>query len=188
MMDMDADLILMDAEERMDKALVSLSAELATVRTGRANPQILDRINVEYYGTMTPLRQMANVSVSEGSTLVIQPYDKGCIGSIEKVISKSELGLNPNNDGTVIRIVIPPLSQERRRELVKMVSGMAEDAKVAVRNVRRDAMDDLKKCEKQGMSEDEVRVHQETIQKKTDAHIKEVDRRIEAKEAELLTV
>ena len=185
---MDVELILLDAEERMDKALQSLSAELGTLRTGRANPQILDRINVEYYGAVTPLRQMANISVQEGTTLVIQPYDKSCIGDIEKVISKSDLGLNPNNDGTVIRIVIPPLSQDRRKELAKVASKMGEEAKVAVRNVRRDAMDELKKLEKQGMSEDEVRGHQDDIQKKTDAHVKKIDTMVSEKEAEILTV
>lgn len=185
----DADTILLNAEERMQKAVAATQSELATLRSGRANPSMLDRILVDYYGTPTPIRQMANVSVQEGVTIVIQPYDKSSLAEIERAIAKSDLGLNPNSDGDVVRISVPPLSTERRKEICKMVSKMGEEGKVAVRNVRRDAMDELKKLEKSdGISEDEIRGYQEDVQKQTDATIKQIDQLVAAKEAEVMEV
>jgi ribosome recycling factor len=186
---MNATEIIENALARMEKALSASQNEMATLRSGKANPTMLDRINVDYYGSPTPLKQMANLSIKDGATLVIQPYDKTSLGDIEKAIAKSDLGLNPNNDGEVVRISVPPLSGDRRKELCKMVSKMGEEGKVAIRNVRRDAMDDIKKLEKNdGISEDEVRGHQETVQKKTDAYIKKMDSLVAAKEAEIMEV
>ena len=183
------DEIILHADERMKKAIGATQNEMATLRSGRANPGMLDRVLVDYYGTPTPVRQMANVSVNEGTTLVIQPYDKTSLPEIEKAIAKSELGLNPNSDGDVIRISVPALSTERRKEICKMVSKMGEEGKVAIRNVRRDGMDELKKLEKaEGISEDEIRSYQDDIQKKTDAAVKEVEQLVTAKEAEVMEV
>jgi ribosome recycling factor len=176
------------AEERMDKAVGALKRELASLRAGRASTSLLDRVQVEYYGAMTPINQLANVSVPDARTLIIQPWDKTSIGAIEKAIMKSELGLTPSNDGTVIRITIPALTEERRTELVKMTKKYGEDAKVAVRNIRRDANDDIKKLEKGTISEDESRGHQEEIQKLTDKYTAEVDKVLAAKEKEILDV
>jgi ribosome recycling factor len=186
---MSATEIIANAQERMKKAIASTQQELATLRSGRANPSLLDRVMVDYYGTPTPVRQTANVSVSDGVTIVIQPYDKGILADIEKAIAKSDLGLTPNNDGAVIRISTPPMSAERRKETCKTVGKVGEEGKVAIRNVRRDAMDELKKLEKtDGISEDEIRGHQESIQKKTDACIKEIDQIVAAKEAEIMEI
>jgi ribosome recycling factor len=181
--------IITNAEERMNKAIQASQNEMNTLRSGKATPTMLDRITVEYYGTPTPLKQMANLSVKDGTSLVVQPYDKTSLAEIEKAIAKSDLGLNPNNDGEVIRISVPPLSGERRKELCKMVSKMGEEGKVAIRNVRRDAMDDIKKLEKSdGISEDEIRNYQEDVQKKTDAFIKKIDALVSSKEAEVMEV
>jgi ribosome recycling factor len=181
--------VLTQAETRMKKAIVSTQEEMATLRTGRANPGVLDRLLVDYYGVPTPVRQMAGVSVSEGTTLVIQPFDKSTLGDIDKAIAKSDLGLNPSNDGQVIRIAIPPLSQERRKEICKTVHKMGEEGKVAIRNIRRDAMDTLSKHKKDaGISEDEIKTEQERLQKKTDHYIKEVEALVVAKEQEVMQV
>ena len=151
----------------MEKAVAAYSRELATVRAGRANASVLDKVQVDYYGAPTPVVQLANITVPEARLLVIQPYDKTSIGDIEKAILKADLGLNPSNDGTVIRIAFPALTEERRRDLVKVVKKYAEEAKVAVRNVRRDGNDDLKKLEKAGeITEDDLRGYTEDIQKK----------------------
>jgi ribosome recycling factor len=177
------------AKEKMTKAVSAFSRELATVRAGRANPAILDRVTVEYYGAPTPLNQMANISVPEARLLLITPYDKTVINDMDKAIQKADLGLNPSNDGTVIRITFPPLTEERRRDLVKVVKKSAEDAKVAVRNVRRDANDDLKKAEKNGeITEDELRGLVEDIQKQTDSHIEKIDAITKDKEKEIMEV
>ncbi|WP_058303963.1 ribosome recycling factor [Gorillibacterium timonense] len=177
------------AEERMEKAMVALKREMASLRAGRASASLLDRIQVEYYGSMTPLNQMAGITTPDSRTLLIQPWDKSAMGAIEKAILKSELGLNPSNDGTVIRIVIPALTEERRAELAKMTKKFGEEAKVAVRNIRRDANDDIKKLEKtDGISEDETRRHQDEIQKLTDRYIVEVDKILAAKEKEIMEV
>jgi ribosome recycling factor len=177
------------AEERMDKAVAALKKELATLRAGRATPALLDRIQAEYYGTMTPINQLGSITTPDARTLVIQPWDKSALAAIEKAILKSDLGLTPANDGSIIRITLPPLTEERRNELVKMVKKAGEDAKVAIRNVRRDANDEIKKLEKSGaVSEDETRRHQDDIQKATDRFIAEVDKILAAKEKEIMEV
>jgi ribosome recycling factor len=177
-----------NAEDRMEKAIVALKKELASLRAGRANPALLDRIQVEYYGSLTPVTQLAGVTVPDARTLIIQPWDKSSLSSIEKAIMKSDLGLTPSNDGTVIRISIPMLTEERRLDLVKMIKKSGEEAKVAIRNVRRDANDECKKMEKSEISEDESRRTQEEIQKLTDRFIADVDKLVAIKEKEILDV
>jgi ribosome recycling factor len=177
------------AEEKMKKALASVQHEMGAIRTGRANPLILDRVSVDYYGTPTPVRQMANVSVQEGQTLVVQPYDKSSLGEIEKAISKSDINLPVNNDGTVLRLNVPPLNEERRRELVKMVKKIGEEGKVAIRNIRRDATGDVEKLKKsENMSEDEVKLRQDKIQKLTDRYTAQLDQMVGDKEKEVMEV
>lgn len=177
-----------NAEERMDKALGALRRDLSTLRAGRATPALLDRIQVEYYGAMTPVNQLANINTPDSRTLIIQPWDKSSLSAIEKAIMKSDLGLTPNSDGNQIRIGIPPLTEERRAELVKSMKKFGEEAKVAIRNIRRDANDDIKKLEKTDISEDESRRHQDDIQKSTDRFIGEVDKILAAKEKEIMEV
>jgi ribosome recycling factor len=176
------------AEERMEKAIGALRRELASLRAGRASANLLDRVQVEYYGALTPVNQLANISVPDARTLLIQPWDKSAMGEIERGIMKSDLGLTPSNDGTVIRITIPALTTERRAELVKMTKKFGEEAKVAIRNIRRDANEDIKKLEKGTISEDESRGHQEDIQKLTDKFTAEVDKVLAAKEKEIVEV
>ncbi|CAH8770033.1 ribosome recycling factor [Paenibacillus dendritiformis] len=176
------------AEERMEKAIAALKRDLATLRAGRASAALLDRIQVEYYGAMTPVNQLANISTPDPRTLVIQPWDKSSLGEIERAIMKSDLGLTPVNDGSIIRLAIPALTQERRADLVKQTKKFGEDAKVAIRNIRRDANDDIKKLEKTDISEDESRRHQEDIQKTTDKYIAEVDKVLAAKEKDIMEV
>jgi len=181
--------VLKSANEKMEKAVAAYSRELATVRAGRANASVLDKVQVDYYGAPTPVVQLANITVPEARSLVIQPYDKTSIGDIEKAILKADLGLNPSNDGTVIRIAFPALTEERRRDLVKVVKKYAEEAKVAVRNVRRDGNDDLKKLEKAGeITEDDLRGYTEDIQKETDKYIAKVDEIAKNKEKEIMEV
>lgn len=185
------DSIFQDASKRMHVSIETLRKEMATIRTGRANASILDTLQVEYYGTMCPLSQMASISVPEASMLVLQPFDKSSIKAIETAILKSDLGLNPGNDGNVIRLPIPPLNEERRRDLVKVVHRLAEEIKTAIRNVRRDANDQVKKLEKEkavGVSEDTAKKTAEEIQKLTDARVKEVDEAVKHKEAEIMKV
>ncbi|WP_027726026.1 ribosome recycling factor [Tuberibacillus calidus] len=181
--------IIQDAKNRMSKAIEALRNELTTIRAGRANPSILDRVQVEYYGVPTPLNQLANITAPEARMLVIQPYDKTAMGEIERAILKADLGLTPANDGNVIRIAIPPLTEERRKDLVKQVKKAAEEAKVAVRNVRRDANDNLKKAEKAGeITEDELRRLTDEVQKLTDEHIQSIDKVADNKEKEIMEV
>ncbi|ERN53285.1 ribosome recycling factor [Alkalihalophilus marmarensis] len=181
--------IMQDAKERMTKAIESLNRELAKLRAGRANPALLDRVTVEYYGAETPLNQLATITVPEARLLMIQPFDKTSMNDIERAIQKADLGLTPSNDGTVIRIAIPPLTEERRRELVKLVKKSAEEGKVAVRNVRRDVNDDLKKLQKDGeMTEDELRRYTDDVQKLTDKHISDIDAVADKKEKEIMEV
>ncbi|WP_068774658.1 ribosome recycling factor [Paenibacillus sp. FJAT-26967] len=177
-----------NAEERMGKAIDALKRDFATLRAGRATPALLDKIQVEYYGAMTPVNQLANISTPDTRTLIIQPWDKGSMSAIEKAIMKSELGLTPANDGTIIRLVIPALTEERRAELVKLTRKYGEEAKVAIRNIRRDANDDIKKEEKNGISEDESRRHQDDIQKFTDKYTAEVEKVLAVKEKEIMEV
>jgi len=175
-------------EEKMKKTLASLESELVTIRAGRANPHILDKLAVDYYGAPTPLQQVANITVPEARMIQIQPWESSLIKGIEKAILTSDLGLNPSNDGKVIRLVFPELTEERRKELVKDVKKKGEAAKVAVRNIRRDANDAFKKLAKQDVSEDEIKELEDQIQKLTDKYIKEVDKAIENKSKEILTV
>ena len=176
-------------EEKMEKALGQMKREFSTVRTGRANPAILDRVVVDYYGAPTPIRQMAQVSVSEGTTLVITPFDKSILKDVEKAVIKAELGVAPNNDGVCIRLNFPPLTEERRKETAKDVKKFGEDAKIAIRNVRRDMVDSLKKIEKEeNLPEDAVKDNQDKIQKLTDKYVGIIDAQVVEKEKEVMTV
>lgn len=176
-------------ERKMQKALEVLKSDLSTVRAGRANPSILDKVMVDYYGAPTPITQLANVSAPEPRMIVVQPWEKPLLKDIERAILKSDLGLNPNNDGVVIRLNIPQLTEQRRQELVKTVSKKIEDAKVAIRNVRRDAVEAVKKLEKDKLiPQDESKKSQEDLQKLTDKYIKETDTIFAAKEKEILEV
>ncbi len=181
--------VMADAESRMAKAIEALQRDLGSVRTGRASPSLVDRITVDYYGAPTPLNQMANISVPESRLLVIQPWDKSAIGAIDKAIQKSELGLNPNNDGQVIRIAIPTLTEERRKQLVKVVHGHVEDGKVALRNIRRDAMSGVRELMNEGMisADDEHRAEQQ-IDNLTKRFVEEIDRVGKGKEHEVLEI
>ena len=175
-------------ESKMTKTLDGLTKELATIRAGRANPHILDKLTVDYYGTPTPLQQVANITVPEARMIQIQPWEASLIKEISKAIMASDLGLNPNSDGKIIRLVLPELTEERRKELVKDVKKKGEAAKVAVRNVRRDANDAFKKLAKQDISEDEMKELEEKIQKVTDKFVKEIDKAVDEKSKEILTV
>ena len=176
-------------EENMKKTLGSLEAELTTIRAGRANPHILDKLTVDYYGSPTPIQQVANITVPEARMIQIQPWESSLIKGIEKAILTSDLGLNPNNDGKVIRLVFPELTEERRKDLVKDVKKKGEAAKVAVRNIRRDANDAYKKLKKEeDVSEDEIKELEDKVQKLTDKYIKDVDAAVEAKGKEIMTV
>lgn len=175
-------------ESKMIKTLESLEKELSTVRAGRANPHILDKITVDYYGAPTPLQQVANVTVPEARMIQIQPWEASLIKEIQKAILSSDLGLNPNTDGKIIRLVLPELTEERRKELVKDVKKKGEAAKVAVRNIRRDANDAYKKLAKQDVSEDEIKELEDKIQKLTDKFVKNIDKAVEEKSKEILTV
>ena len=176
-------------EEKMEKAIAQMKREFASVRTGRANPAVLDKVLVEYYGVPTQLRQMSQVTVSEGTTLVITPFDKTIIKDIEKALIKAELGVAPNNDGVCIRLNFPPLTEERRRETAKDVKKYGEDAKIVVRNARRDMVDDLKKLEKsENLPEDMVKSTQDDIQKLTDKYVGIIDSLVVDKEKEVMTV
>ena len=167
-------------EEKMEKAIAQLQKEFGTIRSGRANPGILDKVLVEYYGAPTPLRQMSQVSVQDGTTLVITPYDKSILKEIEKAIIKAEIGITPNSDGICIRLPFPPLTEERRKEIAKDVKKLGEDSKVAIRNIRRDMADNLKKLEKsENIPEDMVKDNQDKIQKLTDKYTAQIDKAVE---------
>jgi ribosome recycling factor len=181
--------IIDQAKERMTKAIDALTRAFAAIRAGRANASLLDRISVEYYGAPTPLNQMASISVPEARLLVIQPYDKTILGEIEKALLKSDIGITPTNDGNVIRLTIPALTEERRKDLSKLVKKEAEEAKVAIRNIRRDVNDDFKKAEKAGdITEDDLRGYSDDVQKITDDYIKQIDELATEKEKEILSV
>jgi ribosome recycling factor len=178
-----------DARDRMSKSVESCRHELATVRTGRASPHLLDRLVIDYYGAETPLKQLAQVSATDARLLTLTPFDKSSIPMIEKAIMESDLGLTPSNDGNVIRLQIPELNEERRRDLVKVVHGVAEEGKVAVRNIRRDVMHDLRELKKEGeVGEDDERRAETELQKRTDDATKEIDGLLKAKEEEILEV
>ena len=175
-------------EEKMTKTMANLDGELGAIRAGRANPNVLNRIMVDYYGTPTPIQQVANVSVPEARMIQIQPWDKTMIKAITKAIQTSDLGINPNNDGSVIRLVFPELTEERRKELVKDVKKKGEAAKVEIRNIRRDGNDSFKKLKGTEISEDEIKDMEEDLQKMTDKFVKEVDKAVEVKSKEVMTV
>ena len=181
--------ILADADHKMSRAIEAMDRDLQGVRTGRASTSLVERITVDYYGTQTPLNQLAGISVPEPHQIVIQPWDRGVLGAIEKAITKSEIGLMPNVDGTVVRLNIPPLTEERRKDLVKVVHRRMEEARVEIRGIRRDAADQLKKEERDGeVGADEGHRQLDLLQKTTDRHTAEVDRRGAAKEQEVLEV
>jgi ribosome recycling factor len=181
--------LLADARHRMDKAVEAVRVEFNTVRSGRASVGLLDRVHVDYYGTSTPLKQLANIAAPESRLLTVQPYDKTAMKAVEKAIRESDLGLNPSNDGAVIRLPVPALTEERRRDLVKLVHRLAEDGKIAVRNVRRDCMKDLKDLVHEGeVGEDAEKRAEEQLQKLTDEHTHRVDELVKAKEAEIMEV
>ena len=175
-------------EDKMNKTLDVLLSDYGTIRAGRANPHVLDKIKVDYYGTPTPLQQVGNVSVPEARMIVIQPWEKSLLKPIEKAILTSELGINPTNDGNCIRLVFPEMTEERRKEVSKDVKKKGENAKVAIRNIRRDANDSFKKLAKEDVSEDEIKQLEDQAQKMTDKYIADVDRAVEAKTKEILTV
>lgn len=183
---MDARLQVYD--EKMTKALDFLAADYAAIRAGRANPHVLDKIRVDYYGTPTPIQQVGNITVPEARIIQIAPWEKSLLKAIEKAIMTSELGINPNNDGSVIRLIFPELTEDRRKELAKDVKKKGEDGKVAIRNIRRDGNDAFKKLAKAEVSEDEIKGLEEQLQKMTDKYVKEIDVMMEAKTKEIMTV
>lgn len=181
--------IVIAEEEKMKKTIAKLKEDFATLKAGRANPTMLDRIEVECYGSMMPVNQVANVSAPEPRVILIQPWDKNSLKDIEKAIQKSDLGINPSNDGSAIRLIIPELTEETRKNLVKTVKKIGEEAKVAIRNIRRGCNDKIKAVKKSSdISEDEIKKSEDLIQKKTDNYIKEVDKLIEIKEKEIMSV
>jgi ribosome recycling factor len=180
---------LKDAAHKMEQALTHLRDQLASIRTGRATPSVLNRVTVEYYGTPVPLNQLSSINVPEPRLLVVQPFDKGAIGAIEKAIQSSDLGITPSNDGQVIRLAFPALTEERRRDLVKQVHARAEEGRVAVRNVRRHAKEDMEKLEREGgISQDDLMRGEKELQKLTDRHVAEIDEIQGHKEQELMEV
>lgn len=181
--------LLSDADERMQKSVENTAEKFGTVRTGRASPALLDRVQVDYYGTQTPINQMANIAATEARLLTISPYDKSALPAIERAILDSGLGLTPNNDGNVVRIQIPELTEERRNEMVKQARNLAEEGRVAIRNIRRDTMQELKELRTGGdVGEDDEKRGEEALQKLTDRHVGEVDSQLQHKETDLLEV
>lgn len=180
---------LADVESHMQKTVEATQRSFNTIRTGRANTALLDRVMVEYYGTPTPLKSLANINTPDASTITVQPYDRSTLNLIEKAISLSDIGLTPNNDGSTIRLNIPPLTSDRRKELVKMAAKMAEEGKVSIRNIRRDAIDSIRKQEKSGdVSEDEARDTQDNVQKLTDKYIQKIEQILAEKESDIMTI
>jgi len=179
--------LLTEAEHKMEQAIEHVASEFSMVRTGRANPQLLQRITVEYYGSPTPLQQLASISVPEPRMLVVQPFDKSTVSDIERALQSSDLSLNPSNDGNVIRIAFPPLTEERRKDLIKLVRNMAEEARVAVRNIRRHSKNDMEALHGE-ISDDDIRRGEDELQRLTDRYVENVDRLLNHKEAELLEV
>lgn len=183
------DSIMLDIEEKMENCISSLKSQFTKVRTGRANPRVLDGINAEYYGVLTPLNQLANISVPDAQQLVIKPFDKTCLANIEKAVNQANIGLNPNNDGDVIRIAVPTLTEDIRKELAKKVKKTAEETKIVIRNIRRDGNDSFKKIEKDGsITEDELKEYHDDVQKLTDSFIKKIDELGKQKEKDLMTI
>ncbi len=184
----DLQLVLDDATEHMKKAIDHLETELIKIRAGKANPNMLDGINVDYYGSPTPINQVANVTVLDAKTISIQPWEKNMLGPIEKAIMMANIGITPQNDGNQIRLFLPPLTEERRKELFKKASGEGEHTKVAIRNIRRDAIENIKKMQKDGLSEDAAKDAEAEVQELTDKHIALVEKHLAAKEKEMMTV
>ncbi|MFM7173666.1 MAG: ribosome recycling factor [Caldilinea sp.] len=181
--------VIADAKDRMDKALEALRHELMSIRTGRANPALVEHLSIDYYGTPTSLQQLATISIPEAQQILIRPYNRGDLAAIEKAIAKSDLGLTPSNDGQAIRLLLPALNEERRRELTRLVGKRGEEARVAIRNVRRDANRDLAELEKESLiSEDERKRAEEKIQEVTGLHTKRIDEMVKDKDAEIMTV
>jgi ribosome recycling factor len=187
-MEDDVQLLLETAEENMQKAIVHLDRELGKIRAGKANPKMLDGIMVEYYGSMTPLQQVASVNTPDPRTIAIQPWERGMIGPIEKAIMNANLGMNPDNNGELVRINVPPLTEERRQGLVKMVRKEGEEARISIRNARRDAINELKKLKKDGLAEDQEKDAEDEVQKATDKLNKVVEEMLEKKENDIMTV
>lgn len=186
---MDIETLQLDAEERMEKALASLERDFAKLRTGRASTALVEDLKVDYYGTPTPIQQLASIAVPDSRTITIQPWDRNAFGPVEKAILKSDLGLTPMNDGRLIRISIPPLTEERRKELTKISKKYTEDAKIALRNIRRDANESLKKLEKdKAISSDELKKAMDDIQKLTDSYVKKADAKAQVKEKEIMDI
>ncbi|HUQ97051.1 MAG TPA: ribosome recycling factor [Chitinophagaceae bacterium] len=181
-------LLLEMAEDSMKKAINHLETDLVKIRAGKANPQMLDGITVDYYGTPTPLNQIGNISVADARTITVQPWEKNMLQPIERAIINSNIGINPQNDGVIIRLFLPPLTEERRRELVKRCLGEGETAKVAVRNIRRDAIESIKKLEKSGLSEDEAKDAEAGVQDLTNKQITQIDKHLAQKEKEIMAV
>jgi ribosome recycling factor len=184
----ESQMVLEETEEQMQKAIQHLEKELQKLRTGKATPQMLEGIRIDYYGAMTPIEQTANINTPDPRQIIVQPWDKSILGDIEKAIMAANLGLNPKNEGEVLRIIVPPLTEERRIELVKKAKAEGENAKVSIRNTRRSSNDLAKGLEKEGISEDEVKKLQEEIQKLTDKFIEDIDKIVEAKETDIMTV
>jgi len=184
----DVQLVLEDVEEKMQKAIDHLANELATIRAGKANPHVLDMVTVDYYGAQTPLTQVANVSTPDAKTIAVQPWEKAMINPIERAIINGNLGLTPINNGDIIRINVPPLTEERRKQLVKQVSVEAESARVSIRAARREGIEDLKQLQKEGLSEDETKTAEEDVQKKTDGYTHKVEEMVKKKEADIMTI
>ena len=181
--------VLGDAEHRMGQSIEAMRRDISTLRTGRATPALIEDLAVDYYGSPTPLKQIASISAPDARAIMVQPWDRQALRDIERSLTQSDMGFNPSNDGNVITVPIPPLTQERRREMVRLLKRKAEDSKVAVRNVRRDGVDSLRKMERdKAISQDENRRSQDTLQKTTDAHIKSIDEVAAAKEAEIMEV
>mgnify|MGYP002152216564 CR=1 FL=1 len=187
-MNEDLDFVFEEAEEKMGNAIAHLERELAKIRAGKANPQMLDSVMVDYYGTMTKLNQVSNINTPDPRSIVVQPWEKGMIAPIEKAILAANLGFNPQNDGTLIRVAVPPLTEERRRDLVKKVKAEAENTRVSIRNVRREAIESGKKLEKEGVPEDLVKKFESNVQELTNKYNGKVDQLIEAKETDIMTI
>ena len=184
----DVELIMDDTDDLMKKAISHLESELVKIRAGKANPQMIDGIMVDYYGNATPINQVSNISVMDARTLSVQPWEKNMLQPIERAIIASNIGINPQNDGNIIRLFLPPLTEERRKELVKKANGEGESAKVAIRNIRREAIEQIKKLQKNGMSEDVTKDAEASIQELTDKFISLVDKHLATKEKEIMTV
>ncbi|MEJ7737861.1 MAG: ribosome recycling factor [Chitinophagaceae bacterium] len=184
----DLTLIMEDTEDLMDKGIAHLETELVKIRAGKANPQILEGIMVDYYGAVTPISQVGNISVMDARTLSIQPWEKNMLQPIERAIIASNIGINPQNDGNMIRLFLPPLTEERRKELVKRANSEGEHSKVAIRSIRRDAIEQIKKLQKDGLSEDEAKDAEDQVQELTNRYIEQVDKHLEKKDKEIMAV